>query len=339
MNTFLKDILDQPATLRNVLEHFSPFSQFDSANDLANAALVLKSARRIVLTSMGSAYFSLMPMAEALGCIHPCVHLIETAELMKQAPFPNTTYLMMSRSGESAEIAAFAKMIKERGDPLLAITMTPESTLARLATWVLHDPASYDGFICTKAYTSMALTGLLLVSQMENALTSQLVANLQSAFQWLEQSKLNLLEQVKSIPWLGNSLTFFSQGAGMGLAMSGALWIAEGARLRADFSSVAQFRHGPVEQVDDAFNGVWIDLDGDKFARRYIEFMIEKGARIFAICSDGDPATEMAIPSFNLPPQYRVIMAAMPVQMIAYCSGVCKGHEPGEMRYLSWVIQ
>jgi fructoselysine-6-P-deglycase FrlB-like protein len=335
MNTFLADILAQPEALQSVLEYFTR----TQPTALQQAADSLKTFPRLVLTSMGSAYYSLMPMHYVLARKHPCVHLMDTADLLRTQSFERTATIIMSRSGESGEISQYAEELQAQGSYTLAITMTPESSLAKHAAQVLYNPSPFDGFICTKAYTTLALTGLLLVSQWYGELTPQLVNNLAQAFAWLEENKEKLLAQVEALPWLGNSLTFLSQGAGMGLAMSGSLWAAEGARLRTDFSSVEQFRHGPVEQVDEQFYGVWIELEPNPFGRDYVKFMQQKGGTFCTISTGAAPGAQIAIPSFDLPEAYRILLAAMPVQMIAYQSGHNRGLQPGEMRYLNWVVK
>ena len=167
MNRFLQDILDQPEELRQVLR----YSLSDEYSKIKQAAELIRSSERVVLTSMGSAIFSLMPMHSYLAKLHSNCQLIETSELLVSNPFPDKTlYIIMSRSGESGEIAEFARVLKSENLNLIAITMTPGSTLAMNASLSIHDPASYDGFICTKAYSSMALIGLLIAGEFNEGL-------------------------------------------------------------------------------------------------------------------------------------------------------------------------
>ena len=101
MNSFLEDILAQPAALRLTLA--SMLGENQAALD--QAAGLIGAASRLVLTSMGSALYSLEPMAYALSRLHPNVHLVETGELMSMPFVAGTLYVIMSRSGESKEIA------------------------------------------------------------------------------------------------------------------------------------------------------------------------------------------------------------------------------------------
>jgi fructoselysine-6-P-deglycase FrlB-like protein len=335
MNTFLEDILAQPAALRLTLESMLK----DDQAVLDMAAGLIGGASRVVLTSMGSALYSLAPMAYALARLHPNVHLVETGEQMDMPFVPGTLYVIMSRSGESKEIADFAQVLRQRGEPLLAITMTPDSTLAKNASQVIVDPAPYDGFICTKAYTSMALIGMLVVSRLENSLDRRLVDGLGQAFEWMDEHKHAILKQIQAIGWVGESLTFLSRRAGMGLAQSGALWLEEASRQRASYSSIDFYMHGPVEQVDEHYRGVWIDLAPDEQSRAQYEEVAGKGGSLICVGPEARGPHAICVPSFDLPEVYCLLPAAIPVQMIAYQTAAALGLEAGEMRYLSWVVK
>lgn len=335
MNRFLKDILDQPSVLDHVLNTLTG----EGLKDIQRAAEEVRQAARIVLTSMGSAYYSCMPMAYALSRLHPNVHLAETSELMRIPFFPDTLYIIMSRSGESGEIAEFSRLLKERGERLIAITITPSSTLAANASLVITDPSSYDGLICAKAYTSLALTGLLIASIVEGRLDHDLVEGLRRAFAWMEEEKERLLSMVARHPRLGASLTFLSRGSGLGLAAEGTLWVEEGARVRASYSSIDSFLHGPVEQVDEQFLGVWIDLSPSSLSERQYHTVAAKGGSLITITSRNSYTDGMTVPANDLPEPYRVIPAALPVQLIAYQTAANRGLQAGDMRYVDWIIR
>lgn len=335
MNTFLEDIYSQPDALAIVLDRF----ENEAFSSIQKAASMIASAQRVVLTSMGSAFYSLDPMAYALSRLHPNTHLVETSELLRQPFFPQTLYVIMSRSGESGEIVELSNLLHARGDPLLVITMTPTSSLARHASLVVDDPSPYDGFICTKAYSSLAMIGLFIVSCLEKTLDRDLIGALRSGLGWMETGKHAMLERLGKMDWLGPGLTFLSRRAGLGLARSGALWMEEAARVRSSYSSIDFFLHGPVEQVDEQFHGVWIDLMPDALSRKQRQSVFAKGGRWITISPESDDDRKFLVPDFGLPEAYRVILAAMIVQMIAYQSATNAGLNPGEMRYLNWVVK
>ncbi len=338
MNTFLQDILEQPVVLDQVLSALVGDGPTVRA-DLREAADRIAGSSRLVLTSMGSAYYSCMPIAYALSRVHPNVQLIETAELMRPSLFPGTLYIILSRSGESGEVATFSTMLRERGESLIAITMTPDSTLARNASLVLHDPSPYDGLICTKAYTTLALTGLLVASSVQGSVDDTLIGGLRQAFGWMEHEKDALVDQVRSLPRLGSSLTFLARGSGLGLAAAASLWMEEGARVRASWASIDGFMHGPIEQVDEDFLGVWIDLLPDATSARQYRDVLSRGGTLIPLSLPGAYSEGIAVPVGDLPEAYRVIPAALPIQLMAQQAAANRGLVAGQMRYIGWLIR
>ena len=334
MNQFLSDILGQPSALQQVLS----YTLYQGRENLLTAADLIQKSRRVVLTSMGSAYYSLTPLYDLLKYWHPSVHLVETAGLLAGSLQEDTLYLVMSRSGESGEIVEFSRLLKHQEKPLIAITMTPKSTLGQNASLVIDNTAPFDSFICTKAYSSLALIGLLLGLQAGSEPDETLPAHLKEMLDWLEDHKLEILNSVEAIDWLDGPLYYLSYGAGNGLALAGALWLQEAARRQAAVMTIDNFLHGPVEQVEDNFHGVWIDLSPSQRSHERFATAISRGGKWWGIAM-GNSQADLRLPSFGLPEAYRVLIAAMPLQMIAYQTSKNLGLEPGEMRYLNWVVK
>ena len=151
MNSILKNIYEQPAELKRVLDDLTG----PKLGQLRNLARIMALSGEIVLTSMGSALYSLMPMYEVLReCGYRNVTLEETGDLIRhpERMSRSALYVLMSRSGESREVVDFAVWCREHGFTTLSITMTPDSTMATNSTYMLHDISSYDDIVCIKAY-------------------------------------------------------------------------------------------------------------------------------------------------------------------------------------------
>ena len=339
MNRFLQDILDQPEELKHVLK----YSLREEYSKIKQAADLIRSSERVVLTSMGSAIYSLMPMHSYLSKLHPNCHLVETSELLISDPYAERTlYIIMSRSGESGEIAEFAKILNSRDLNLIAITMTPDSTLAKNARLTVLDPASYDGFICTKAYTSMTLQGLLIAGEFNEGLHGSRESSLNELFSWMENNKKKLLDSISRSPVLNKpkGIYFLSHGSGLAIAKVAQLYTEEAARIIASHSSFGMFHHGPVEQIDENFNGVWIDLSPDERSLELFNEANSKKGKIMVISVEGSPyKSEFLLPKLSLPPEHLCLGAAMILQMCAYQISVSLGLDPGSMRYCNWVIK
>ena len=194
-NVLLTNIFEQPGELKKVLDDLRG-PKIEQVRHISN---LMQIADEIVLTSMGSALYSLMPMYEALkATTNKRVTLEETANLIQNPGLmkKSALYILMSRSGESREVADFSVYLKEHQYCSVAITMTPTSTMGRNCTYMLHDIASYDAIVCIKAYSSMALCGLFLVSMMgRKDPDEELVSKLHRAFDWMEKNKHDIFRQ------------------------------------------------------------------------------------------------------------------------------------------------
>ncbi len=343
MNSYLQDIFKQPWELQKVLNVMCG----ESSQKVYEIAGLLRNANKIVLTSMGSAFYSLMPMFHELKKLRTGVELIETAELMQDRTAINadTLYLLMSRSGESFEVARFPSMLQEAGATCVSITMTPESTMAKHSDVVLADPAEYDALICTKAYTSMALCGLLCVSAMQPGYDSvALSARLEDMFQWMEENKEDLLECIQSIPFLSDTPSFYllSRGYGMGVIKSGALWIEEASRKCSCISTLDNFYHGTIEVAQTDTVPLLLDVlstERSDMIWRRINEIAKHTIRIAQTPCKIDGCTEILVPDFGAGEGYQMLALALVFQLFAYQNAVVNHLNVGALGTVSWVVQ
>lgn len=339
MNDYLKNVFEQPQELKKVMRELTE----GECPEIKQIANLLTVSEEIILTSMGSAYNSLMPMYYALLRNGKRVTLIETSELIETPELikKEKLYVMMSRSGESREVYDFSMLLKERGCLLVGITMTPDSTLAKNSTIMLYDTASYDKCICLKAYTSMALCGLLCVSMMNNRQIPECEKEqIYTMFTWMEENKEKVLHDIEKIPLFkkAHSYNFLSRGYGMGVLRAASLWLEEIAFVSGDVMSIDNFYHGPIRSIlnseiaDNMIVPVFLDVvstertrkiwaEAAEAARASIYFGVNAEQKKGSIC--------IYYPEFKVQEEYQMILLAMYVQLFAYQCCIVKGYEPG----------
>ncbi len=343
MNVYLKDILDQPGELKKVLKSLNE----EYSKQVGQVAALLKLANEIVLTSMGSAYYSLIPMYYALVRRGYAVSLIEASELLRNQEQLDSKklYVFMSRSGESYEVALLSRLMKKKNITSVGITMTPESTMARYVTYMLHDCASYDAMVCTKAYTSLALCGLKCVDAMEKETdNTKITSALEHMFEWLDQNKESIFEQISRLDVLKDApnFCFLSRSYGMGVIKSGALWMEEVARKCVSVSSLDTFYHGPIELSRTNIVPVFLGVEMDDRSDLIFEIICSLTDKMICICPE-NAAMEKGIiiryPEFQVEPEYQMLMLAFYFQFLSYCCALENGIEPGKMETLTWVVK
>ena len=350
MNPILKNIYEQPAELERVLDDLTG----DKLDQLRDLARVMALSGEIVLTSMGSAFYSLMPAYEELRDRgYRNVSLEETGDLIRhpERMRRSALYVLMSRSGESREVADFAVWCKEQGYTTLSITMTPDSTMAKNSTYMLHDISSYDDIVCIKAYSTMALTGLLLVEMMDGRArpSEELIANLKAAFAWMEQNKENILAQLEAVPFLADAHGFYlvSRSFGINMMRSASLWLEETAKTPANIMSIDNFFHGPMEIirshaiVKSVTCPVLFDVQPDARSAMIWEKVNQAVPNSLYFGPEGSTmpgGAKFEIPSFGLEGGWSMIVAALYFQLLSYQVAVVNGIEPGFFYDEGWIV-
>ena len=130
---FLGEICGQPAALRRAAGRFlEDRAGLESIHDRAAAA------RTIVFTGMGSSYDACYPAVNDLAGRGVPALLVDSAELLhfrRAILGPETLLVIVSQSGESAEIVKLAKEIErqKRRPFLVSITNGTGNDLARAA--------------------------------------------------------------------------------------------------------------------------------------------------------------------------------------------------------------
>lgn len=350
MNPILKNMYEQPAELHRVLDDLAG-ERLEVVREVARLANL---AGEIVLTSMGSALYSLMPMYEALlerG--NRNVTLVETAELIHRPErvSKNALYILMSRSGESREVADFSVWLTERGYSCVAITMTPTSTMGQHCTVMLHDVSSYDKIVCIKAYSSMALCGLFVVHMLDRDVPDpDYVARLHTAFDWMEENKQSLLEAIEQIPFLGSADNFYmlSRAQGINMMRSASLWLEETAKVPANVMSLDNFYHGPMEIIraqkitKSKTVPVLLDVLGDERSHMIWDYINQaQPENIYVGPADTDmPAgVRIDVPELGLDGAHMMLVQALIFQLLSYQCAIANNVEPGMFFEEGWIVK
>ncbi len=250
----LENILNQPQALAAVGEH-----QFGAGRAaLEQAAVLLRSKKRVILSGMGASLFACQALPYEFVRLGIDAVTIETADLLYFSPAivdRDTAIVLVSRSGESVEITKALPLLRERGAAIVGIVNVPGSTLAQSADVSLVIGSPPDQMVAIQSYTGtvalLALLSAAIAGEIETA-REELAATVE----WV---KATLSRQVDSrTSWdpllnTGAPLYILGRGPSLGSVAEGVLLMHETAKAPAIGMSVAQFRHGPVEVVDERF--------------------------------------------------------------------------------------
>lgn len=324
---YLEDLLAQPQALEDT------YAALQRPEQLMSLAARLGTFQQVVLTGMGSSFHGLHPLNLQLVEYAIASAMVETSELIHyQARVlnPKTLIIAVSQSGESAEMVRLAQM--NQGAPVIAVTNTRGSTLAKHASATLVTRAGSEFSVSCKTY----VTTLMMLQWLADALcgrdeqqsrrSMKDAAGTVAAYlaEWRRHVE-GVAERLRGV----RDLFLVGRGASLAAVGSGALVIKESDHFHAEGMSSAAFRHGPVEMLSgEVAVGVF---SGDEKTRMLNEGLLadirQAGARGELI---GETST---FESFRLPPHdpaIRPILEILPVQMTTIALAALVEREAGK---------
>ena len=255
MSRLTHNILAQPDSLSRVLQQQCG----EGLTSLLLAASLLRSGKRVLITGIGASMFASIPLEYFLCSMGIDAVTIEAAELLhyRHDAFRDAVAVVVSRSGESIEIAKLLSILKGR-QPIIGITNEPASVLSQEADVNLHIGSLPDEMVAIQTYTGTLLTLHLLASAVTNTLDAAKdeIEALRPDFSQLIATNLDELEAWDAFLEAGSPLYLLARGPSYASALEGALLFNEVAKAPAVGMPAASFRHGPVELVDHNFRGL-----------------------------------------------------------------------------------
>ncbi len=300
LTPYKAEILSQPANLRNALENIDLTGLEDIRNKIKKGLF-----DRVVLTGMGASFYSLYPAWLYLSALEIPVIYIDLGELIHFARAlvtPKTLLWVVSQSGRTAELKSI--LDKEQFNPayLLATVNDVTSPLAQSADFILPIRAEVEKTVSTRTYLNSLMMNQLAVMYIKGEDIQEHRITYYKAAETLEKYLQPLEDRVEALitlVGLPEYLIFIGRGASMASAYMGALMMQEAAKFPAIAANAGQFRHGPLEMVDERVTA--LVLAGPS-ATRELNFhltgdLLKYGTRAFWL-ADEKPAN---LPTITIP--------------------------------------
>ena len=326
---YLRDVLDQP---RALAETIAGFALTDAIRGVAGR-LATGGYRRLLLAGMGSSLHGLVPLQLRLVSAGHAPILADASELLhQQRPLlvEGTLLVLMSQSGQSAEIVRLLELVSGPGIDVLAITNT------RAARSSSPRPPRCSPARATRRPSPARPTSprkRLWLARRDpgrrrprgRAASAGEAAPAVAAYleHWREhvEATAPLLHGVRAIYYAG-------RGASQAAARTAALITKESTHRPAEGMSSAAFRHGPMEMIDgDVFLLVF---EGEAKTRGLNRALVDDaraaGARAYLAAQDA------AEPALRLPAVAEIarpIVELLPVEIITLAVAALDGREAG----------
>lgn len=309
----------------------------------------LRTVRRIQIVAAGTAYHAgLVGKALIERLARVPVDVAVASEFRYQQPVleQDTLVMAISQSGETADTLACVDLARQEGVATYAIVNAMGSTLARASDLAVYTHAGPEIAVAsTKAYTTQILVLTLLALAMADArgrARPELVRGLLT-LPAIGQKILGDLAHIQEMAArLAQSSDVFYIGRGIdyALAMEGQLKIKEIAYIHAEAYAAGEMKHGTLALIQEGTPVVAVVTERT-VAEKSISNIMEvkaRGAEVWAIMDETlgtkvpvDHPLAIPIPDPFLAP----VLAALPLQLLAYWTAVHRGQDVDQPRNLA----
>ncbi|CRM41073.1 Glutamine--fructose-6-phosphate aminotransferase [isomerizing] [Pseudomonas sp. 22 E 5] len=351
----LKEIHEQPAVVQRTLE-----GRLGDKQVLVNAfgpqaAELFAKVRNVQIVACGTSYHAGMVARywlEELAGI-PCqVEVASEFRYRKVVVQPDTLFVTISQSGETADTLAALRNAKELGFlASLAICNVSISSLVRESDLTLLTQAGREiGVASTKAFTTQ-LVGLLLLTlslgQVRGTLADGVEATLVEELRRLPTrlgealAMDSVVEKVAELFADKNHTLFLGRGAQYPVAMEGSLKLKEISYIHAEAYPAGELKHGPLALVDDDMPVVTVAPNNELLEKlkSNLQEVRARGGQLVVFADEkagmtnGEGTHVINMPHINdtLSP----ILYTIPLQLLSYYVAVLKGTDVDQPRNLA----
>jgi glutamine---fructose-6-phosphate transaminase (isomerizing) len=341
MTHFMRDILRQPEELQLTLD----FLMGTGRAALDAAAAVVRHARHVYLTGIGSSWHAALCAATLFNLGARPAYLHEAAELLEFANFPaDAVVIMISRSGRSVEIVKLLAKLQERGATVIAITNVADGTLAQQAQIPIVVPIALDHAISVNTYSTLAATAGILASEVSSKWNSNLGLGLSEAFAKTTPAIVAWQAQLADSSWFapGAATYFLARGCSLGSCQEARLLWEEGVKSSATAMGTGSFRHGPQEMVKAGQRfGIWIDGARMRAQDLAVARDLRKlGASVMLIGRElPQDAGDLTFQLPDIPDQWQFLIDIIPAQLAAEKLARLSGVDSDTFRYCSFIVE
>ncbi len=351
----LKEIHEQPRAVASAMApHINLETKSVELKDLGLTTEQLKKIDRIFIVACGTSYYAAVAgkyVIEKLA--HIPVETDIASEFRYRGPVipPNTLVVTISQSGETADTLAALRLAKKLGALTLSICNVRASSIDREANGRIYMNSGPEiGVASTKAFVS-TLAVLNLFGMFLGSLRGRLSAQDQSA---AVENMLALPAQMESVlaydKFFGEAamklkdyrgVLFMGRGVSYPIALEGALKLKELAYMHAEGYAAGEMKHGPLALIDDRMLILMVCPSDEHYEKSLsnLEEARARGGKIMSI-GTGDNAALKAVSDdyLSLPDaswMVNPILAALPVQLLAYHVAEALGHDVDQPRNLA----
>lgn len=350
----LKEIHEQPEAARKTA---APRLDVPEENWLPIRPEEAKRLKKITIVACGTAYHAGIYGQYAIEKLARIpVEAAIASEYRYRDPIigEDELFIAVSQSGETADTLAALREAKRRGAHVIALCNVVGSTIAREAgeEKTLYTYAGPEIAVAsTKAYTTQAellfLIGMAL-GKMRGHLTAEQAEALAAEVRALPEKMETALKTEPQLQRIASTASqkkhvfFVGRGMDYALSMEAALKLKEVSYIFSEAYAAGELKHGPIALLQEG-RLVVATITQPQLIDKAMSNLKEvkaRGARILAICRESlrekvEPEVDELILIPDADELLCPLLAAIPLQLFAYCMAVQRGCDVDKPRNLA----
>ena len=349
-----KEIHEQPEKIKGLLEGQLTESGVQEEIFGPKAPEIFKKVEAVQIVACGTSYNAgtvAKYWLEGLAGLPCSVEVASEFRYRNKVIAPNTLFVTISQSGETADTLACLRFAEDLGYlARLGICNVPSSSLAREADLVFLTKAGPEiGVASTKAFTTQ-LVGLLMLTLIlgrhhglspvaERAINDSLRALPDSldAVMLLEEEIIEMAEDFDK----KEHALFLGRGIHYPIAMEGALKLKEISYIHAEAYPAGELKHGPLALVDADMPVVAVAPNDDLLEKLQsnLEEVRARGGKLYVFGHSEAHHHDASITKFielpEIPELIAPLIYTIPLQLLAYHVAILKGTDIDQPRNLA----
>ena len=349
-----KEIYEQPEKIKGLLEGQLTDSGVQEEIFGPKAPEIFKKVEAVQIVACGTSYHAgtvAKYWLEGLAGLPCSVEVASEFRYRNKVIAPNTLFVTISQSGETADTLACLRFAKDLGYlARLGICNVPSSSLAREADLVFLTKAGPEiGVASTKAFTTQ-LVGLLMLTLIlgryhglspvaERAINDSLrvLPDSLDAVMLLEEEIIEMAEDFDK----KEHALFLGRGIHYPVAMEGALKLKEISYIHAEAYPAGELKHGPLALVDADMPVVAVAPNDDLLEKLQsnLEEVRARGGKLYVFGHSEAHHHDASITKFielpEIPELIAPLIYSIPLQLLAYHVAILKGTDIDQPRNLA----
>ena len=349
----LKEIFEQPEKIKGLLESQLTGSGVQQEIFGPKAPEIFRQVKALQIVACGTSYHAGLVAKywiEGLAGLPCSVEVASEFRYRNTVVAPNTLFVCISQSGETADTLACLRFSKNAGYlARLGICNVPTSSLARESDLVFLTKAGPEiGVASTKAFTTQLL-GLLMLTLVlgrnhglsltaENSINQSLRA-LPESLEAVMKLEPEIIKMAEDFDQKEHAL-FLGRGIHYPIAMEGALKLKEISYIHAEAYPAGELKHGPLALIDSEMPVIAVAPNDDLLekVKSNLQEVKARGGALYVFGhskeSHKDTVTQF-IELPEIPELISPIIYTIPLQLLSYHVAILKGTDIDQPRNLA----